>query len=100
MFFKSLTIKTMSLALLICLANSCRSGISTPEELADLSDVTVEVYGGRERILCEWSGVPASLKILRLDLGTEGEILDIPLQGSEGRRYFSSIKGQESLGEV
>ena len=92
MFFKSLTIKAMSLALLICLANSCRSGISTPEELADLSDVTVEVYGGRERILCEWSGVPASLKILRLDLGTEGEMLDIPLQGSEGRRNFSSIK--------
>lgn len=81
------------LAVSACLAGTCaQHGTDTEAEGVDFGDAQVELHGGRERIVCLWSNLPSSLKMIRISLGGgKEEILDIPVSSPAGSRSISAI---------
>ena len=80
----------MMVAAMLCIVSACNDNVSEPLSEADYSDLSVELHGGRERLVCLWSGLPEEVKMIRLGLGTKDGIVDIPVSVS-GRRNISSI---------
>ncbi|MGN0188068.1 MAG: BNR-4 repeat-containing protein [Candidatus Cryptobacteroides sp.] len=80
------------LAASACLTIGCAQRSADPSDSGDiLGDSLVELHGGRERLVCVWSGVPSGLKMIRIALGGGEGIMDIPVSGPSGTRNIPSV---------
>lgn len=71
----------------------CGGGAAEPEGmLPDLpAAARVTLAGGRNRIVCRWSGMPQEVSALRLRVGDETTPRDIPVGSGSGERELDGI---------
>lgn len=76
-----------AVAALFWVAAACSVKNEDVLELRDTGEISL--LGGRERIVCKWSGVPDDVSGLMLDGG--GNSFEISLEGREGSTILSPV---------
>lgn len=74
---------------------SCSEQNSIPEYIepdpVPVRNAKLTFTGGRERILCQWSGIPSAIAIMRVMLDGNDLYYDIPVEHSSGKKYMNDV---------
>ena len=82
-----------SLAAALLLNSGCGDDTSkTGSRLPALENAgRVEIGGGRERLVCAWSDMPATLTTIRLCFSDGGPTLDVPVRAHDGSASLDNL---------